>query len=228
MCGSCVRRVMNLCYLAARYTWLFHGQYYRRASPVGMCTRVTYAWDIVHRAPKRIMLTSCIPRGCLCAYVHCSETMRVRVVRRAIDASRMQSTLGNSARYVACPRVCMCRSSSAIRVPVGRVPRDVDIARVGANRDVADGRVRLERVPQPHTGCCFALHLLAQGCCCAFCKQRNCCDPRWELARASGTVLLCLCAAGVWCAVGGREPQGSPGACAGRSCVKLVPARGAC
>ena len=55
-----------------------------------------------------------------------------------------------------------------------------------ADRDVADARVRSERVPQPHTVCCFVLHVLAQGCSCTFCEQRKCCDPRWELARASG------------------------------------------
>ena len=82
--------------------------------------------------------------------------------------------------------MCRCKLASATGAPVGRVPVDVFIARGGARRDVADARVRSGRVPQPHTGCCFVLHVLAQGCSCTCCEQRKCCDPRWELARASG------------------------------------------
>ena len=58
--------------------------------------------------------------------------------------------------------MCRCKLASATGAPVGRVPVDVFIARGGARRDVADARVRSGRVPQPHTGCCFVLHLLAQ------------------------------------------------------------------
>ena len=82
--------------------------------------------------------------------------------------------------------MCRCKHASAMGVPVGWGPVVVFIARGGARRDVADARVRLERVLQPHIGCCFVLHLLAHGCSCTCCAQRECCDPRWELAGASG------------------------------------------
>ena len=82
--------------------------------------------------------------------------------------------------------MCRCKLASATGVLAGRVPVGVAAARGDVIRDVADARVRSERVPQPHTVCCFVLHVLAQDCSCTFCEQRKCCDPRWELARASG------------------------------------------
>ena len=51
--------------------------------------------------------------------------------------------------------MCRCKLASATGVLAGRVPVGVAAARGDANRDVADGRMRSERVPQPHTGCCL-------------------------------------------------------------------------
>ena len=82
--------------------------------------------------------------------------------------------------------MCRCKLASATGVLACRVPVGVAAARGDVIRDVADARVQSERVPQPHTVCCFVLHVLAQGCSCTFCEQRKCRDPRWELARASG------------------------------------------
>ena len=59
------------------------------------------------------------------------------------------------------------------------------------SRGVFEVGARPERVLRPHTCWCVQALLLggiwATCClCCAFCEQRNCCDPSWELVRASG------------------------------------------
>ena len=59
------------------------------------------------------------------------------------------------------------------------------------SRDVCKGGARSGQVLRPQTCWCVQNVFLggtwATCClCCAFCEQRNCCDPSWELARASG------------------------------------------
>ena len=80
-----------------------------------MCTCVTHAWDIVHHAPKRIMHTSCIPRGVpIVAVTRVPRDASRRERHACACAPHHESTLGNSARYVACPRLVLLQGFPSV------------------------------------------------------------------------------------------------------------------
>ena len=80
---------------------------------------------------------------------------------------------------------------SCVSVCAGLACRGAGGAGGTCSRGVFEVGARPERVLRPHTCWCVQALLLcgtwATCClCCAFCEQRNCCDPSWELVRASG------------------------------------------